>query len=85
LYSSHLTTWRQQREAGAFAALAPKPRGRTARPANPLGEENSRLLRENRRLAETLRRAELIIDVQKKLCEALGMPPTLPPEHECSA
>jgi transposase-like protein len=83
LYSSHLTTWRQQRDAGAFAALVPKPRGRKARPANPLGDEHQRLTRENQRLAEKLRRAELIIDVQKKLCEALGISP--PPQSESPA
>ncbi len=31
LYSSHLTTWRRQREAGALAALTPRKRGRQAR------------------------------------------------------
>src|SRR3989442_10126555 len=30
LYSSHLTTWRRQREHGALVALAPKKRGRSA-------------------------------------------------------
>lgn len=65
LYSSHLSSWRRQRDAGALAALTPRPRGRKARPVNPLGEENQRLARENQRLSEKLRRAELIIDVQK--------------------
>jgi hypothetical protein len=33
-----------------------------------------RLQRENKRLAERLRQAELIIDVQKKVSEMLGIP-----------
>ena len=34
LYSSHLTTWRRQREEGSLAALSPKKRGRPAAPAS---------------------------------------------------
>ena len=74
LYSSHLSNWRSQREAGALVGLTPKRRGRKAKPKNPLAEENQRLQRENRRLAEKLRQAETIIDVQKKVSEILGIP-----------
>ena len=74
LYSSHLSNWRRQREAGALVGLTPKRRGRKAKPKNPLAEENQRLQRENRRLAEKLRQAETIIDVQKKVSEILGIP-----------
>jgi transposase-like protein len=74
LYSSHLSNWRRQREAGALVGLTPKRRGRKAKPKNPLAEENQRLHRENRRLAEKLRQAETIIDVQKKVSEILGIP-----------
>lgn len=35
LYSSHLSKWREQREAGALAGLTPKKRGRKARPVDP--------------------------------------------------
>jgi hypothetical protein len=35
--------------------------------------ENERLTRENKRLAERLRQAEVIIDVQKKVSEMLGI------------
>lgn len=77
LYSSHLTTWRQQREAGTLAGLAPKRRGRKASPDPPLVADNERLKRENQRLTEKLRQAETIIEVQKKLSELLGIP--LPP------
>ena len=74
LYSSHLTTWRRQRDKGALAGLTPKQRGRKARPKNPLADEVARLQRENKRLQEQLRQAELIIDVQKKVSEMLNIP-----------
>ena len=74
LYSSHLTTWRRQRDEGALVGLAPKRRGRKAKRKNPLADEVARLERENRRLQEKLRQAELIIDVQKKVSEMLNIP-----------
>ena len=77
LYSSHLTTWRRQRDEGTLAGLTPKRRGRKANPDAPVIAENERLKRENQRLAAKLRQAETIIEVQKKLSEILGIP--LPP------
>ncbi len=74
LYSSHLLTWRRQRDEGVLAGLTPKRRGRKAKPKNPLADENRRLQRENERLKEQLRQAELIIDVQKKVSEILSIP-----------
>jgi transposase-like protein len=75
LYSSLLSTWRRQRDEGVLAGLAPKRRGRKAKPKNPLADEVARLERENLRLTEKLRQAELIIDVQKKVSEMLNIPP----------
>jgi len=77
LYSSLLSTWRHQRDQGTLAGLSPKRRGRKANPDAPLIAENQRLMRETRRLAAKLRQAEMIIEVQKKLSEILGIP--LPP------
>ena len=71
LYSSHLTTWRRQRDEG----LSPKRRGRKPAPNKKERQELERLRRENKRLAEELRQARLIIDVQKKVSEMLGIPP----------
>jgi len=82
LYSSHLNTWRQQRDAGALVGLTPKRRGRKPEADDPLITENQRLRRENQRLAEKLRQAEAIIEVQKKLSELLGMPLTPPDRSE---
>lgn len=77
LYSSHLTTWRKQRESGEIAGLEPRKRGKKAALKNPLAGEVRHLERENRRLQKRLRQAEIIIDVQKKLCDVLGL--TVPP------
>ena len=73
LYSSHLTKWRREREAGVLKGLEPQKRGpKTKR--SPMSEENQRLIRDNQRLTEQLRKAELIIDVQKKVGLLLGWP-----------
>lgn len=85
LYSSHLNTWRQQRDAGALAGLAPKRRGRKPQADDPLVAENQRLRRENQQLAGKLRQAEAIIEVQKKLSELWGMPRTSPDSSENSS
>lgn len=69
IYSSYLTTWRRQRERGELDGLAPHKRG--PKP-NPEAIELAKLRRENARLQERLRRAELIIDVQKKVARMLG-------------
>ena len=71
LYSSHLTTWRRQRERGELDGLSPQRRGPKA---DPPAAELARLQRENERLCERLRKAELIIDVQKKVAQMLGAP-----------
>jgi transposase len=69
IYSSYLTTWRRQREGGELDGLAPQKRG--PKP-DPEAIELAKLRRENARLQERLRRAELIIDVQKKVARMLG-------------
>jgi transposase-like protein len=73
LYSSHLTTWRRQRQAGVLAALRDDKRGRKATIVNPLQEEVERLQRENQRLTQRLEQAELIIEIQKKVSTMLGV------------
>ena len=71
LYSSHLSTWRRQREQGLLEALSSKKRGRKEK--DELDREVSRLRRENERLQARLEQAETIIDVQKKLSRLLGV------------
>jgi transposase-like protein len=75
LYSSHLTTWRRQREQGMLKGLEPARRGRKATEPNPLMPELARLRKENERLEQRLKRAELIIEVQKKVSQMLGLDP----------
>jgi transposase-like protein len=82
LYSSNLTTWRRQREEGSLLALNPKKRGRKAFSRNPLLIENEQLRKENDRLQKRLDQAELIIEVQKKVSQILGIPLAKPGEGE---
>src|SRR5579864_3791102 len=80
LYSSHLTKWRRERAASIRQGLEPRKRGPKSK-RSPLSEENQKLQRANERLTEQLRKAEIIIDVQKKVGALLGWP--LPdPEQE---
>jgi transposase len=67
LYSSHLITWRQQRERG----LTPKKRGRKAVPVDP---RLKKLEQENRRLTTRLQKADALIDFQKKVAALLQIP-----------
>ena len=69
LYSSHLTHWRQQRDRG----LVSRQRGPKSK-HDPLFEEVRKLKQENGHLTQRLARAELIIDVQKKVSSLLGIP-----------
>jgi len=72
LYSSHLTTWRRQREQGALEALTPKKRGRRA--PHPLSRRVAELERETVHLQRRLKQAEMIIEVQKKSPRSWGSP-----------
>jgi transposase len=70
LYSSHLTTWRRQRDEGQLQGLSGSKRGRKAERCTA---EVAQLRRENEQLQARLQQAETIIDVQKKLCGLLGL------------
>jgi cell shape-determining protein MreC len=65
--------WRKQREKGELDGLAPKKRGRKAKPINPLTRKVRELEVENRKLRKQLDKAETIISFQKKLSEMLGI------------
>ena len=73
LYSSLLTYWRRERAKGVLEALTPQKRGPKSK-RNPMEEEVQKLLRQNARLTEDLRKAHIIIDVQKKVAALLGNP-----------
>jgi transposase len=73
LYSSLLATWRRERDAGVLQALTPQKRGPKSK-HDPVAEENQQLRRETARLTEELRKAEIVIDIQKKVATLLGRP-----------
>ena len=77
LYSPHLSKWRRQRQAGQLAGLTPKHRGRKV---DARAQELERLQRENARLQARLERAELVIEVQKKLLVLLNQESLEAPE-----
>jgi transposase len=70
LYSSLIYKWREQRNRGSLEGLAAHKRGPKA---DFRAVEFARLQRENERLRKRLERAELIIDVQKKVAQMLGV------------
>jgi hypothetical protein len=71
IYSSMIASWRKQLGVADDATLAPKKRG--PKP-DASARQIQQLHRNNARLRRKLERAELIIDAQKKLCVALGLP-----------
>ena len=73
LYSSQLSTWRNQRQAGQLQALSAHKRGRKATVPPPVQQELEQLRRENQRLRRKMQQAELIIDIQKKASQLLGI------------
>lgn len=68
LYTSLIAAWREQRDAGAVAGLS-RPAG--AQPVGPAEKENTRLRKENERLAAELDKARAVIEVQGKLSALL--------------
>jgi transposase-like protein len=73
LYSSLLTDWRRQRDAGAYEALKAVRRGPKPAVLHPLAAEHAQLQRENKSLTLRLQRAEAVIEIQKKVASLLGL------------
>jgi transposase-like protein len=73
LYSSLLSTWRRERDAGVLQALTPHKRGPKSK-RDPVADEIRQLRCETARLTEELRKAEIVIDIQKKVATLLGRP-----------
>lgn len=71
IYSSMLSSWRKQLAVADRTALAPRKRGPKPDAA---ARQIKHLNRDIARLRRKLERAEIIIDAQKKLCVALGLP-----------
>jgi transposase-like protein len=73
LYSSHLTEWRRAARSGELSALTPKKRG----PKRSFDEQNDKLIamaREIEKLRARAERAELLVEIQKKVASAIGIP-----------
>jgi transposase-like protein len=73
LYSSNLTEWRRLREKGFLAAAGERRRGRKPKPVDPNAKRVAELERELARTREKLRKAETIIEFQKKVHDLLQM------------
>jgi len=73
VYSSSLSTWRRQREVADLAALAPQKRGPKADPARVDTLQIAQLTRERDKLQVELGKAQLVIEVQKKLTALLDL------------
>jgi transposase-like protein len=68
LYTQLISKWRAQRQAGF-----PGTGARRGPAADPQAREIARLQRENERLRKRLARAELVLEVQKKVSQMVGL------------
>ena len=73
IYSSHLATWRKQRQAAAASQVLERKRGPKVDPTAAQDRKVRDLEAEVARLRDKLAKADLIIDVQKKLSILLGL------------
>lgn len=74
LYSSHLATWRRQRDAGELAGLTAQKRGRKPRQVDARDRQIADLQRQVARVTTRAERAEALVDLQKKVASLLGTP-----------
>ena len=79
LYSSHLSTWRRQRDAGQLGPT-PKKRGPVPRQPDERDERIALLERQLRNSEARAARAERLVELQKKVSELLGVPLPEPEE-----
>jgi transposase-like protein len=71
LYSSYLVEWRQARAKGELGAKAKS--SMAAAEGQPSNERLVEAEKENRKLQERLRQAELILDIQEKTLKLFGV------------
>ena len=76
IYLSHLGTWRKQRQLAGEAQLVEGKRGPKVKPGAAQDRLVLELQTEVERLRNKLAKADLIIDVQKKLSILLGLSTT---------
>ena len=58
---------------GTLQALTPRKRGRKSKPVNPLDHQLRQVQAENRKLKRKLEKAEIMLDIQKKVSHLLGI------------
>ena len=73
LYSSHLTSWRKQRDAGQFGKT-PRKRGPVATVPDPRDKQIAELERGLRKAEARADRYERLCALQKKVSELFGIP-----------
>ena len=73
LYSSHLTSWRKQRDAGQFGKT-PRKRGPVAVAPDPRDKKIAELERSLRQAEARGDRYERLCALQKKVSELFGIP-----------
>ena len=77
LYSSHLTSWRKEAEAG----LEAKKRGPKAK-VDARDRRIAQLERQLRRSTERAERAEALVELQKKVSQLMGIALPEPPDED---
>ena len=73
LWSSSLSRWRRQYRAGALKSMKQRKRGPRAPAGGAVARENKELKQRVTRLERRLRRAEKLLEIQKKVSEILGV------------
>jgi transposase-like protein len=73
VYSSSLSTWRRQRDAADLVALAPQKRGPKVDPSRIDAQLIAQITRERDHLRAQLDKAQLVIEVQKKVTALLDL------------
>ncbi len=73
IYSSMLSSWRKARARGELDALSPRRRGRQPTVPDPRDKENAELKRALAKAEARAKRAEALVEVQKKVSELLGI------------
>jgi len=73
LHSSNLRDWRRLRREGLLNVLGAQKRGRKPAYDHPLARRLAQVEREKRCLERRLKKMELLLDLQKKVSEALGI------------
>jgi len=74
LYSSHLTTWRRERELRGLDGLTAKRRGPNPSPVDERDGKIAELEKQLSKWKARAERAEILCDVQKKVSSLLGIP-----------